>query len=64
MTNQYKYETYGTTMVLEGDVSHAEHVAIHQRYTQALAESMRSTREHLMADLLSEKNWVQEVDFD
>ena len=63
---KFKYETVGTTMVLEGDVDVKVHEALHRRYTQALAESMRSTREHLMADLLSgnvEKHQI-EVNFD
>jgi len=61
---KFEYKTYGTTMVLEGEVDVKTHEELHKRYTQHLVESMRSTREHLMADLLSKPSYEIEVDFD
>jgi hypothetical protein len=62
---QYKYETIGTTMVLEGEVDLKTHEELHRRYAQALAESMRNTKDTIMGEILSgnvEKHQI-EVNF-
>jgi hypothetical protein len=59
------YETTGTTMVLEGEVDLKTHEELHRRYAQALAESMRNTKDTIMGEILSgnvEKHQI-EVDF-
>ena len=52
-------------MVLDGEVDLKTHEELHRRFAQALAESMRGTKDAIMADLLSgniEKHQI-EVDF-
>jgi hypothetical protein len=52
-------------MLLEGTVDVKTHEALHRRYTQALAESMRNTKDAIMGEILSgnvEKHQI-EVDF-
>ena len=68
---QFEYQTYGTTMVLDGDVDVKTHEEIHKRYTSALAESMANTRVNLLRSLIDEATLYSdpnkhqiEVDFD
>ena len=63
---QYKYETIGAMMLLEGEVDLKTHEELHRRYAQALAESMRNTKDAIMGEILSgnvEKHQI-EVNFD
>lgn len=67
-TNKFEYETYGSTMVLDGVVDVKTHEEINRRFTQALAQSMSTTKEALVASMLGEqiekRRYEQEVDFD
>ena len=71
MTTQYKYETYGTTMVFsEDDITDAQLDEIGKRFTQSLAASMMNTKETIMANIMNtawdevEKPYETEVKFD
>ena len=65
---KFKYETIGTTMVLEGEVDVKTHEEIHKRFAQSLAQSMQNTKDVLMGEILrgniSKRNYEIEVDFD
>jgi hypothetical protein len=69
---QYQYESYGTMMVLDGELEDEVLEEMGKRYTQALADAMGTTREILTSQILQRswgldadvpKDYITEVDF-
>jgi len=65
LKTQYKYQTYGTTMMLSEDtLEDAVLEEMGKRFTEALAQSMGATRDAIMGEILMGKDYEIEVDFE